>query len=275
MEVRTLPTPINTLSLDNEVRPFKHEAPAARRRRLASSDQEILPILPRHTLYLTCKAVLDRVVAAALLITAAPVIALLAGLVKLTSRGPAFYTQTRVGKQGKHFTIYKIRTMVNNCESLTGPRWSIPGDPRVTGLGNFLRLTHLDELPQLINVVRGDMSLIGPRPERPEFLPELIQAYPAYPERLRLRPGVTGFAQVQLPADSDLEGVGRKLAYDLFYVKQANPWLDIKILLATVLYVARVPYQTLGQLTRLPRSEFIEAQMQVAMAARLRHRRSA
>ena len=277
MEVRTLPTPINTLLFDNKVRPFKHEAQAqaARLRRPGSSAVEFLPVLPRHTIYLACKSVLDRMVAAALLIAAAPVIAILAALVKLTSRGPAFYTQTRVGKQGRHFTIYKIRTMVNNCESLTGPRWSIPGDPRVTGLGKFLRLTHLDELPQLVNVLRGDMSLIGPRPERPEFLPELIQAYPAYPERLRIRPGVTGFAQVQLPADSDLEGVGRKLAYDLFYVERANPWLDLRILLATALYVARVPYQTLGRLIGLPGPETVEDQMQAPMAARLRHRLSA
>jgi lipopolysaccharide/colanic/teichoic acid biosynthesis glycosyltransferase len=277
MEVRTLPTPINTLLFDNKVRPFKHEAQAqtARLRRHGSSPVEFLAVLPRHTIYLACKSVLDRMVAAVLLIAAAPVIAILAVLVKLTSRGPAFYTQTRVGKQGRHFTIYKIRTMVNNCESLTGPRWSIPGDPRVTGLGKFLRLTHLDELPQLVNVLRGDMSLIGPRPERPEFLPELIQAYPAYPERLRIRPGVTGFAQVQLPADSDLEGVGRKLAYDLFYVEQANPWLDLRILLATALYVARVPYQTLGWLIGLPGPETVEDQIQAPMAARLRHRLSA
>src|SRR5262249_20621003 len=153
--------------------------------------------------YVPCKTALDFVAAAVLLVFAAPVIALAALLVKLTSRGPAFYTQTRVGRNGRLFTIYKVRTMMHKCESLTGPRWSLPGDPRVTRGGHFLRVTHLDELPQLVNVLRGDMSLIGPRPERPEFVPELERAVPRYRERLAVLPGVTGLAQVQLPADTD------------------------------------------------------------------------
>src|SRR5205085_11405871 len=106
-------------------------------------------------------------------VPAAPVIALAALLLKLTSHGPAFYTQTRVGRNGRLFTIYKVRTMLHRCESLTGPRWSVPGDPRITAVGCLLRVTHVDELPQLLNVLRGEMSLIGPRPERPEFVPEL------------------------------------------------------------------------------------------------------
>src|SRR5439155_3872848 len=165
------------------------------------------------------KAVLDRVAALALLVLGGPLILVLALLVKLTSRGPAFYTQTRLGRHGVPFTICKLRTMMNKCESLTGPRWSMPGDPRVTGLGRFLRATHLDELPQLLNVLRGDMSLIGPRPERPEFLPELERACPRYRERLAVRPGVTGLAQVQLPADTNIASVRRKLAYDLYYIR--------------------------------------------------------
>jgi lipopolysaccharide/colanic/teichoic acid biosynthesis glycosyltransferase len=152
--------------------------------------------------YLPCKHVVDFLGALVLAVVAAPIIALSALIVKLTSRGPAFYTQIRVGRNGKLFTIYKIRTMVDNCESLTGPRWSMPGDPRVTRFGWFLRTTHLDELPQLLNVLRGDMSLIGPRPERPEFLPELERELPAYGQRLNVRPGVTGLAQVQLPTSS-------------------------------------------------------------------------
>ena len=236
---------------------------------------EFHPVLPRHRWYVGCKRIVDTVIAATLLLVAAPVVAILAVLVKLTSRGPAFYSQTRVGKNGRPFSIYKIRTMIHNCESLTGPRWSIPGDPRITPLGRFLRLTHLDELPQLVNVLCGHMSLIGPRPERPEFLAELIQAYPAYPERLRVRPGVTGFAQVQLPADIDLDGVRTKLAYDLYYVEQASPLLDLRILVATVLYVARVPYETLGRLLRLPTREIVEVHMEATLATGIRRRLSA
>jgi len=199
------------------------------------------------------KNALDFVCALGLLLVAAPIIGAVAMLVKLTSRGPAFYTQTRVGKHGRSFTIYKIRTMVDNCESLTGPRWSIPGDPRVTPLGQFLRVSHLDELPQLLNVLRGEMSLIGPRPERPEFLPRLERAFPAYRDRLMVRPGVTGLAQVQLPPDTDLESVRRKLAYDLYYVESVNPLLDVKILIGTAFYAAGVPFGIVGRLLGVPR----------------------
>ena len=105
----------------------------------------------------------------------------------------------RLGKNGRPFRLHKIRTMRHDCEKATGPRWAVPGDPRITPLGRFLRQTHLDELPQLWNVLRGEMSLVGPRPERPEFVPDLEQAIPHYRDRLLVRPGVTGLAQVQLP----------------------------------------------------------------------------
>jgi len=121
-----------------------------------------------------------------------PFVLLAALIVKLTSPGPAFYTQTRAGRFGKPFTIYKIRTMVDNCESLTGPRWSMPGDPRVTAFVRFLRVSHLDEMPQLLNVLCGDMSLIGPRPERPEFIPELERELPGYRGRLAQRNSTGG-----------------------------------------------------------------------------------
>jgi lipopolysaccharide/colanic/teichoic acid biosynthesis glycosyltransferase len=212
--------------------------------------------------YPLCKALGDRVLALVLLVPATPVILLAALLVKLTSRGPAFYTQTRLGRDARPFTIYKLRTMIHLAESLTGPRWSLPGDPRITRLGMFLRLTHLDELPQLLNVLRGDMSLIGPRPERPEFLPELERALPAYRRRLAVRPGVTGLAQVQLPADSDVSSVRRKLAYDLFYVQRLNPWLDLRLLFCTLFYAFGVPYEKLGGWFRLPRLEEVERAMQ-------------
>ncbi|MBY0528426.1 MAG: sugar transferase [Gemmataceae bacterium] len=205
--------------------------------------------------YLPCKSALDVAVAVLLLVPALPVILIAVALVKLTSRGPGFYTQLRVGKHGRVFSIYKIRTMQDQCESLTGPRWALPKDPRVTLVGRFLRLSHLDELPQLLNILRGDMSLIGPRPERPEFLPRLERALPAYRDRLLVRPGVTGLAQVQLPADTNLASVHRKLAHDLHYVRSMGPVLDLCILLATMLYVLRLPSWLIARLTALPSPE--------------------
>jgi lipopolysaccharide/colanic/teichoic acid biosynthesis glycosyltransferase len=227
--------------------------------------------------YVRCKGLLDLATAVLLAIPAAPLVAVIALVVKLTSRGPAFYSQTRVGKNGRLFTIYKLRTMVDNCESLTGPRWSIPGDPRVTRVGCFLRATHLDELPQLLNVLCGDMSLIGPRPERPEFVPELERALPAYGQRLLIRPGVTGLAQVQQPADTDLDCVRRKLAYDLFYIERLSPWLDLRLLFATAFYAIGVPFTVVGNLARLPKPEQVERAMQpyLGEAATARQRHSA
>ena len=157
------------------------------------------------------KPAMDRVFAAVLLVPAAPVMLVVMGLVRLTSPGPMIYRQTRLGRGGRPFTMYKIRTMIHDCERLTGARWLTPGDCRVTPIGRFLRATHLDELPQLWNILRGEMSLVGPRPERPEIVPQLERVLPAYRERLRVRPGVTGLAQVQLAPDTDLESVRRKL----------------------------------------------------------------
>jgi lipopolysaccharide/colanic/teichoic acid biosynthesis glycosyltransferase len=211
------------------------------------------PIPPApHAWYLGGRAVLEWAAAAMLVILAAPVLFLAALLVKLTSRGPAFYTQTRIGRKGKLFTIYKIRTMVHDCESLTGPRWAMPEDPRITRVGHFLRRTHLDELPQLFNVLRGDMSLIGPRPERPEFVPKLERAVPRYRERLAIRPGITGLAQVHLPPDTDIESVRRKLAYDLYYIHNVSVWLDLRILVATVFYSLGNPLLLSRRITRTP-----------------------
>jgi lipopolysaccharide/colanic/teichoic acid biosynthesis glycosyltransferase len=229
--------------------------------------------------YPPLKSALDRLLALVLLVPATPLILLSALLVRLTSRGPAFYTQVRVGLGGRPFTIFKLRTMIHKAESLTGPRWSLPGDPRVTRLGAFLRVTHLDELPQLLNVLRGDMSLIGPRPERPEFLPELEQSLPGYRKRLSVRPGVTGLAQVQLPADSDVSGVGRKLAYDLYYIRQLSPWLDLRLLLCTPFYALGVSRERLRRWFGIPPTEEVEqvmhAEILEGVPANHRSRRSA
>ncbi len=148
--------------------------------------------------------------------------------------------------------MYKIRSMVHNCESSTGAQWSLPGDSRVTLIGQFLRRTHLDELPQLWNVLRGDMSLVGPRPERPEFFPGLERAFPRYRGRLAVQPGLTGLAQVQLPPDTNLESVGRKLACDYVYIRRLSFWLDARILLCTALKVLHIPLAVPRRLLCLP-----------------------
>jgi lipopolysaccharide/colanic/teichoic acid biosynthesis glycosyltransferase len=216
-------------------------------------------VRPPKTRYLACKTALDLSVAFAFSLLAAPVVLLAALLVKLTSRGPAFYTQTRLGKDGQPFTIYKLRTMIHNCESLTGPRWAIPGDPRVTWVGQVLRKLHLDELPQLLNVLRGDMSLIGPRPERPEFLPELERAFPVYRERLNVKPGVTGLAQLQLPPDVDLESVRKKLICDLYYVQNVGAGLDLRILIGTAFYALGIKFAKYGGWLGIPAEADVEA----------------
>lgn len=220
------------------------------------------PIQPaRHGWYVRSKFVADFVLAALLTIPALPIVLLAALFVKLTSRGPVFYTQIRVGLNGKLFAILKIRTMLHDCESLTGPRWSLPGDPRITPVGWFLRVSHLDELPQLLNVLRGEMSLVGPRPERPEFIPQLEKALPSYRQRLNVRPGVTGLAQVLLPADTDIESVRRKLAHDLYYVREVSPWLDLRLLCCTGLYALAIPFRFTARLLGLPASNEIEKEM--------------
>jgi lipopolysaccharide/colanic/teichoic acid biosynthesis glycosyltransferase len=227
-----------------------------RRERPAVGRAPVQPL--RHRWYQGVKHVADFALAALLSVPALPVVLLAALAVKLTSKGPAFYTQIRVGKNGRLFAIIKLRTMVHNCESLTGPRWSLPGDPRVTPVGWFLRVTHLDELPQLLNVLRGEMSLIGPRPERPEFIPDLERALPAYRQRLNVRPGVTGLAQVQLPPDTDVESVRRKLAHDLYYVRHLSPWLDLRLLACTAFYALGVPFRVLSRVLGVPASAEVE-----------------
>jgi lipopolysaccharide/colanic/teichoic acid biosynthesis glycosyltransferase len=199
------------------------------------------PVAVPATWYVAVKRVLDVGATLVLLVLTAPVIVIACLLVKLTSRGPMLYSQTRVGRGGRPFTIWKIRSMYHNCEATSGAMWSRKGDPRVMPIGAFLRRTHVDELPQLWNILTGDMSLVGPRPERPEFVPQLEAAIPRYRERLLVLPGVTGLAQIHLPPDVDLPGVERKLAMDLYYVKHLSFWMDARIVLATVVHVIK-PY---------------------------------
>lgn len=191
---------------------------------------------PRRPVYCAVKLGAEWCVAVALLTCAAPLLVVLAAIVKLTSRGPALYAQTRLGRNGKKYRMFKLRTMLHNAELVTGPVWAAKDDPRVTRFGRFLRDTHLDELPQLWNVLCGHMGLIGPRPERPEIVARLERHLPNYRDRLVVRPGVTGLAQMVLPADSDLEGVRKKLAHDLYYVRRMCFLMDARIAACTTFY---------------------------------------
>jgi lipopolysaccharide/colanic/teichoic acid biosynthesis glycosyltransferase len=187
-----------------------------------------------------------------MVVVAAPVVALAWVLIRLTSRGPGFYSQTRVGRYGEPFVILKLRTMYHDCEARSGARWSSNGDPRVTPVGRVLRKLHIDELPQLLNILRGDMSLVGPRPERPEFVGPLSQALPGYGERLRVRPGLTGLAQIQLPPDTDIESVRRKLVLDRVYVARCGLGLDLRLLVGTAVYLCGVSFAGVRRVLWLP-----------------------
>ncbi len=182
------------------------------------------------------KRMIDLSVSISLLIFFLPVMLLIVmiSLISTGGRDPVLYRQIRVGQNGKLFTIYKFRSMKVNAESGTGPLWAAVNDDRVTRLGGFLRKTRLDELPQLFNVLKGEMSLVGPRPERPEFVRALSQQLPYYNERHRLKPGLTGWAQLMHHYASDETDNRKKLEYDLYYVKNSGPFLDLIILIETV-----------------------------------------
>lgn len=199
----------------------------------ASGGLDGAAVAPLAGWFLPLKRVTDIVLSLLLLVVCGPCIVVGAALVKLTSRGPAFYKQVRLGKDSRPFTVLKLRTMVENAEAATGPVWSTGNDSRITPLGSLLRKTHLDEFPQLLNVLAGHMSLVGPRPERPEFVAKLEWEIPHYLERLQVRPGITGLAQVKLPPDTDTESVRRKVVHDLYYVRYVGPWLDFRILCLT------------------------------------------
>jgi lipopolysaccharide/colanic/teichoic acid biosynthesis glycosyltransferase len=154
--------------------------------------------------------------------------------IKISSAGPVFYKQKRVGHDGLVFDCYKFRTMRADAEADTGPTWAEDNDPRITKVGRFLRLSRLDEVPQLWNVLKGDMSLVGPRPERPEFVERLAQEIPYYSLRQAVRPGITGWAQIRYQYGSSIDDAREKLRHDLFYIKNLSPGLDSLILMDTV-----------------------------------------
>jgi lipopolysaccharide/colanic/teichoic acid biosynthesis glycosyltransferase len=209
--------------------------------------------------------VIERCIAALLLLAASPLMLLVALAIKIDSPGgPVLYRQARVGLNrrapaaaggaaappapghalppdrrrtpglGEVFRIYKFRTMVPDAEQQTGPVWAAANDPRITRVGALLRRSRIDELPQLLNVILGQMRLIGPRPERPHFVQKLSDEIPGYPDRQRVPPGITGLAQVEREYDSDIDAVRKKIMYDLFYVRNRCSLLDLKILIKTI-----------------------------------------
>jgi len=181
------------------------------------------------------KRIEDLLASLLMILLFSPLIVLvtLASLIESRGRDPVFYHQIRVGKDGKRFRVFKFRSMRTDAESDGVARWASTNDSRVTALGAFLRKTRLDELPQLYNVLKGDMSLVGPRPERPEFVLDLEKNIPYYRERHRMKPGLTGWAQLRYQYGATLEDAKQKLQYDLYYIKNSNFFLDIVILLET------------------------------------------
>ena len=205
---------------------------------LTGSAAWLLATIIRHR-YWIVKRTIDVVGATIGLVVTAPVLAAAVVAIRTTSRGPAVFTQERLGRHGKPFRMYKLRTMAVDAERQTGPVWAAADDPRVLRpVGRWLRKSRFDEIPQLFNVLRGEMSLIGPRPERPEFVARLSQEITDYPKRLAVAPGITGLAQVWSKYDETIQDVRRKVKYDLLYIRQMCLTADLGILLRTVLVVA-------------------------------------
>jgi exopolysaccharide biosynthesis polyprenyl glycosylphosphotransferase len=188
--------------------------------------------------YFLAKRLIDIVGSTIGLLVLSPIILLTAILIKLTSQGPIVYTQVRVGKGGKLFNIYKFRTMTVDAEKHTGPVWAAKNDNRLTPIGCFLRKTRIDEIPQFINVLMGDMSIVGPRPERPLFVDQFKTQICDYEKRLNVKPGITGMAQVWHRYDETIQDVRKKIKYDVLYIKNMCFWTDIRIILRTFFVVA-------------------------------------
>jgi sugar transferase (PEP-CTERM system associated) len=180
------------------------------------------------------KRLFDIAASAVLLALTLPVILLFALLIKLESRGPAFYRQERVGRYGVGFNLLKLRSMRVDAEAEGKAIWAAKNDPRVTRVGKFIRKVRIDELPQTWCVLKGDMSFVGPRPERPEFVSDLEKQLPYFAERHMVKPGITGWAQINYPYGASIEDSRQKLEYDLYYAKNYTPFLDLLILLQTI-----------------------------------------
>ena len=196
---------------------------------------EVMPELLSPAARLT-KRIIDITVAISTLFFLSPILFLISIIIKFTSKGLVFYKQERVGKNGKIFTMYKFRSMIENAEEY-GPEWAGEKDPRITGIGKIIRRTHLDEIPQMLNVLKNQMSVVGPRPEREYFVNELKEKIPYYYKRLSIKPGITGWAQVKYTYDSSLDDVKDKLQFDFYYIENLSIKLDLKILINTVIVV--------------------------------------
>ena len=183
------------------------------------------------------KRLMDIVISIIFIIFSSPIVFATAIAIKSESHGPVFYKQERSGLNGKPFRIIKFRSMRSDAEKLSGPVWSTKDDPRITKVGKFIRKVRIDEIPQMINVLKGEMSLVGPRPERPFFVEQLAKEIPFYKRRLKVRPGVTGWAQVKHKYDENVEDVKEKLRFDLFYIENMSLNNDLKILFRTVFVV--------------------------------------
>ena len=186
--------------------------------------------LPRW--YLIIKRFMDVSVAILGILLLSPLFLIVALLIKIDSKGPVFYGQERVGKNGKLFKIYKFRTMRADAEKQTGPVWATEDDPRITFVGRILRYTKIDEFPQFMNLIKGEMSMVGPRPERPFFVEQFTKTIPGYSRRLDITPGVTGLAQLRNGYDSSAMSVIKKLRYDICYIKRMNLSMDLRLLVA-------------------------------------------
>lgn len=183
------------------------------------------------------KRILDFAGAAILIVFLLPVMGFVALLVYVFMGPPIIFRQDRLTLGGKVFTIYKFRTMTHDAEAKTGAVWASANDPRVTKLGRLMRFTRLDELPQLLNVIEGDMSLIGPRPERPEIAIELVKRMPSFNKRLEVKAGLTGLAQIEAGYSSSIESYRRKLALDIIYIRKRSLFLDLAIAVRTIVVV--------------------------------------
>lgn len=183
--------------------------------------------------FVLAKEIFDIVVGAVLFVLCLPLMIGCALLIRLSSKGPVIFTQQRLGKDGRAFTMYKFRTMYTDAESASGATWAEKDDPRVVPVCRWMRKSHMDELPQLWNVIRGEMSLVGPRPERPEIMDELAKVYPDVHARLAVRPGITGLAQVRNGYDTSVDAFREKLKSDLEYIKLQSWRQELRILAAT------------------------------------------
>lgn len=241
--------PLTLLEVHLRTRQFRHHGKASSTKpSVEHTELKQSPLAARNLILFSpgyhrwfVKRWCERLLAWSSIIVIGPILLLLAVLIRATSSGKAFLWQERVGLGGRVFQIVKLRSMFEDAEQWTGAVWALEDDPRITPLGRYLRKLHLDELPQIWNVARGEMSFIGPRPERPIFVNTLIGQIPGYECRLAVLPGVTGLAQISLPPDQTPDCVRRKIELDLEYIFTAEPSLDLRIIFCTILKMIGVP----------------------------------